>query len=135
MKFKDKRTIEDVLKESASAETFKGSDGMENSVTNTISEDDVPEHAGNKTVGQPAQPTKVAELQILLKRVVVTAPEGATVLPERCPGVGRAEDHGKDEDGNPACVHNDNKCPYFVDAIFTLQDFNKVITCSLGKGE
>ena len=134
MNFKGKASLDDVLKEAAAAETFAGSDGTDNLVTNTISESDVPEFAGTKTVKQPDQPSKTASLTVLMKGMKASADAGTTVYPEKCPGVGRKENYGKDTKGEPACVFSSNNCPYFVDALFTLQDFNKTITCSLDEG-
>jgi hypothetical protein len=75
---------------------------------------------------------KVASIEVLLKSVIVSAENGTTVYPIRCPAVGRSSDYGKDASGEAACVYNGNNCKYFVNAEFTLEDYTKKIVCSVG---
>lgn len=75
---------------------------------------------------------KVASVEVLLKSVIVSASNGTTVYPIRCPAVGRSSDYGKDASGEAACVYNGNNCKYFNDAEFTLEDYTKKIVCTIG---
>ena len=72
---------------------------------------------------------KKAELELLLDEVVVSGSDGISVYPVTCPGKGRKNDHGKDEKGRPACIFNNNSCPYLISAHFRLDDFVKQIRC------
>lgn len=74
---------------------------------------------------------KKAEIEVLLSGIA-TDQDGTTIVPIKCPAVGRKDNYGKDEKGEPTCVFNDTKCPYFSNAIFTLSDFVKKIECSIG---
>src|SRR5271157_3389599 len=73
---------------------------------------------------------KVAQAELLLNSIIVTSKSGATVLPSKCPAVGRHEDYERDASGNPACVFNGKVCKYFVDAEFRLEDYLKKIDCT-----
>jgi len=128
--FKNIDSIEEFIKKSE----FKDSDGMDNSVTNTISESEVLDGSGTKTVKQPEQPTKQANLEVLVKNIIVSADSGTAVEPMKCPGVGRVEDYGKDSSGEPVCVYNGKNCPYFDNAAFKLDGYYKIISCTIDRG-
>lgn len=74
---------------------------------------------------------KKADQEVLLSGIAIDSKNGATVVPVKCPAVGRKENYGKDETGKPACVFNGNMCPYFDSTMFTLDDFTKKIICKV----
>ena len=75
---------------------------------------------------------KKANQEVLLSGIIVDPKEGATVVPVACPGKGRKEDYGKDDQGKPTCVYGGNMCPYFDNTMFTLNNFTKKIICKVG---
>jgi hypothetical protein len=122
-------SIEDLLKQS----DISGNEGQQNSVTNTVSKGIHLKDSGNKTEAQPAQPIKQANLEILLSNISVNSKQGATVIPSRCPAVARAQDYGKTDTGDAACVFHGKNCPYFDEAGFVLEDYYKIIKCNFKK--
>ena len=75
---------------------------------------------------------KCAKLEVLLHSIE-SSREGTTIIPVRCPAKGRADDYGRTEDENPACVYKNNNCRYFVRARFSLDSFTKEIVCEFVK--
>ena len=89
------------------------------------------EGTGTPMKTQQNQPLKMAKLEVLLRKIEVSSDSGTTVIPVRCPGIGRVEDYGKTNEDEPACVYNSNNCPYFRDSGFDLDTYYKQITCTV----
>ena len=67
--------------------------------------------------------TKEAQVEVLLNFIEWN--KGCTVRPFKCPAIGRKNDYGKDMEGEPVCILKDKRCPYFVLASFSLEDYEK----------
>ena len=136
MNFSDVRSIEDLLKIAALGDEKDNYNYTESDVINHKEEDETPEGQSTPMQTQQGQPiAKNAKLEVLLKSVSVESGSGTTVTPVTCPGVGRVGNHGKDEQEQPACVYNNNDCPYFRDAGFDLDTYYKQITCVVDEKE
>ena len=68
--------------------------------------------------------------EVLLSSIKIDN-EGADVYPTNCPGKGRTDDLLLDSSGQPACMLNGQKCPYFVSTMFTLEQYDKNIICNV----
>ena len=68
--------------------------------------------------------------EVLLSSIKIDN-DGASVYPTNCPGKGRTDKLLLDSSGQPACILNGKKCPYFVSANFTLEQYDKNIMCNV----
>ena len=71
---------------------------------------------------------KRSQVEVLLNFIEWN--KGCTVRPFKCPAIGRKNDYGKDMEGEPVCILKDKRCPYFVLASFSLEDYEKKIMCN-----
>jgi hypothetical protein len=74
---------------------------------------------------------KSANAEVLLNHMKISNKNETVVIPVRCPAVGRKEDYGKDDKGNPACIFLGKPCKYFLDATFNLEEYEKNIKCAV----
>ena len=135
MNFNDIKSIEELLKVATLGDEKDTDNYTESDVVNQKAEDETPEGFSTPMQTQQYQPTKQAKLEVLLKNISVDAGSGTTVVPVKCPGVGRVDDYLEDEKGQPVCAHQGNNCPYFGDAGFDLDTYYKQITCNMGGKE
>ena len=136
MKFGDAESIEKLLKIAVLGDEEDNYNYADTDVADLkgkiapISEGDVPTKTPS---GQPI--AKHAKLEVLLKNITADAESGTTVVPVKCPGVGRVDDYPENDKGQPVCVHHGDNCPYFGDASFDLDTYYKQITCLVDKKE
>lgn len=77
---------------------------------------------------------KSAQVEVLLSDIMLDQ-ANTLVHPSNCPGKGRVNDFLTDQQGNSACAAGTSKCKYFVGAAFSLEDYTKIIQCSVGNND